>query len=66
MSCSHLCHGVRRLRLLGPDGRVRRQRDACGRVPGRLRPLDADGGRRVVNGQAGTPGRKTSLDQKVC
>ena len=55
---SDLCHGVWGLRLLGPDGRVRRQRDAGGCVTGRLRPLDAHGGRRRVNCQPWTPERK--------
>lgn len=55
---SHLCHGVRGLRLLSPDCRVRRQCDAGGRVAGRLGPLDADRGRRRVDGQPRTPGRK--------
>lgn len=57
-SGSHLRHGVRRLRLLSPDGRVRRQCDSGGRVSGPLGPLDADGGRRRVDGQSRTSGRK--------
>lgn len=56
---SNLRHGVRSLGLLSADGRVRRQRDACGGVTGRLRPLNTDGGRRRVNGQSRTPGRPT-------
>lgn len=49
---SHLCHGVRRLRLLSPNCWVRWQRDPCGGVTGCLRPLNTDGG------QPRTPERK--------